>query len=95
MGNSLQQNRFSIFFSKIFRFPSISLFGLNFAMKHLSRHIVVLNFYLQFSMFLLLICGDIGVNPGPIMANVLDILHLNVRSIRKKVANLNTIVHDF
>lgn len=92
MGNSLQQNRFSIFFSEIFRFPSINRFGLNFAMKHLSRHIVFFNFYLQFSMFLLLICGDIGVNPGPIMANVLDILHLNVRSIRKKVANLNTIV---
>lgn len=55
----------------------------------------VLNFYLQFFMFLLLLCGDIEVNPGPIMANVLDILHLNIRSIRNKVAHLNTIVHDF
>lgn len=81
------------FFSKIFMFPSIGLFAL--AMKHLSRHIVVYNFYLQFFMFLLLLCGDIEVNPGPIMTNVLDILHLNIRSIRNKVANLNTIVHDF
>lgn len=46
-------------------------------------------------MFLLLLCGDIEVNPGPITINVLDILHLNIRSIRSKVANLNTIVHDF
>lgn len=74
-------------------FPSIGLFAL--AMKHLSRHIVVYNFYLQFFMFLLLLCGDIEVNPGPIMTNVLDILHLNIRSIRNQVANLNTIVHDF
>lgn len=85
-----------LFWFLIIRFPSIGLFEL--AMKHLSRHIVVLNFYLQFFMSFLLLCGDIEVNPGPInniMANVLDILHLNIRSIRNKVAHLNTIVHDF
>lgn len=56
---------------------------------------VLINFYLQFFIFILMISGDIEVNPGPMTDNVLDIIHLNIRSIRLKIAHLNTLVHDF
>ena len=57
---------------------------------------VFIKFYIQgFFTFILLLSGDIEVNPGPIINNVPDILHLNVRSIRNKIAHLNSIVHDF
>ncbi len=35
--------------------------------------------------FLLMCCGDIHPNPGPIQLNELKIIHLNVRSIRDKL----------
>ena len=56
---------------------------------------VLINFYLQLFTYILLLSGDIEVNPGSMTDNVLDILHLNVRSIRNKIAHLNTLVHDF
>lgn len=58
-------------------------------------YIVVFNFCLQYFMFLLLLCCVIEVILGPIMANVLDILHFKIPSIRNKVVHLNTILHDF
>lgn len=41
-------------------------------------------------------CGDFEPNPGPIEDNAytLDILHLNVRSIRNKIENLLYLVSD-
>lgn len=41
-------------------------------------------------------CGDVENNPGPIEDNAytLDILHLNVRSIRNKIENLLYLVSD-
>lgn len=46
---------------------------------------------------LLFLYGDIEPNPGPIEDNAytLDILHLNVRSIRNKIENLLYLVSDF
>ena len=39
--------------------------------------------------------GDVEVNPGPTFENALDIIHLNIRSIRNKLDYLNTFIHDF
>lgn len=39
-----------------------------------------------------MISGDIEVYPGPNTDNVLDIVHLNIRNIRHKIAYLNTLV---
>ena len=64
-------------------------------MKCTSHRSVYINFYLQFFTFILLACGDIEVNPGPSTENILDILHLNIRSIRHKLGYLNSFVHDF
>lgn len=38
-------------------------------------------------------CGDIEPNPGPV--HTLDVLHLNVRSIRNKIQNLLYLAPDF
>ena len=43
--------------------------------------------------FILLLSGDVEVNPGPTFENVLDIIYLNIRSIRNK--RLFTFTHDF
>lgn len=57
---------------------------------------VHINFFSQFFMFiLLLLCGDIELNPGPSIVNILNILHLNIRSIRHKLGHLNYFIHDF
>lgn len=42
-----------------------------------------------------MISGDIEVNPGPMTDNIIDIVHLNIRSIRHEIDYLNTLVHDF
>ena len=44
-----------------------------------------------------MLCGDIESNPGPIDQNVytVDILHLNVRSIRNKIENLLFLTSEF
>ena len=54
-----------------------------------------LNFFIQFYCFILLLSGDVEVNPGPTFENALDIIHLNIRSIRNKLDYLNTFIHDF
>lgn len=56
-----------------------------------------LNFFIQFYCFILLLSGDVELNPGPVYEHVLDIIHLNIRSIRYKVnlIFLNTFLHDF
>lgn len=45
--------------------------------------------------FILMISSDMEVNPGPMTDNVLDIVHLNIRSIKHKIAYRNALVHDF
>ena len=52
---------------------------------------------IQIIYILLLLCGDIESNPGPIDQNVytVDILHLNVRSIRNKIENLLFLTSEF
>ena len=42
---------------------------------------VIINFYFQFFTLILISCGDIKVNPGPTPENIIDILHLNIRSV--------------
>ena len=37
---------------------------------------------------------DIELNPCPISGSVFDIIHLNIWSIRNKIENLYTIVHE-
>jgi hypothetical protein len=54
-----------------------------------------INFYFQFSTYILLLGGDIEINLGPDITNVLDIIHLNIRSIGNKISFLNTFVHNF
>lgn len=49
---------------------------------------VLINFYLQFFKFILMISGDIEVTPGPITDNILDIVNLNIRIIRHKISHL-------
>lgn len=44
---------------------------------------------------ILLLSGDIETNPGPSAPNSLDILHLNIRSIRNKIDSLLYLVQDF
>ena len=56
---------------------------------------VEFNLVSQFLFFILLLSGDIELNPGPKYGSVLDIIHLNIRSIRNKIEDLYTIVHDF
>ena len=53
---------------------------------------VEFNFVFQFLFFILLLTGDIELNPGPKSGSVLDIIHLNIRSIRNKIKDLYTIV---
>lgn len=61
----------------------------------LSRTLEI-NFFVQFFIFnVLLLSGDIETNPGPSNAHSLDILHLNVRSIRNKIDSLQYLIHDF
>ena len=45
--------------------------------------------------FFFYIYSDIEVNPGPKPVNIIDILHLNIRSIRHKLDHLNSFIHDF
>ena len=56
---------------------------------------VEFNFVFRFLFFILLLTGDIELNPGPKSGSVLDIIHLNVRSIRNKIKDLYTIVLEF
>ena len=56
---------------------------------------VEFNFVFQFLFFILLLTGDIELNPGPKSGSVLDIIHLNIRSIRNKIKDLYTIVLEF
>ena len=64
-------------------------------MKCIEYQSVYINYYFQLFTFVLLACGDIEVNPGPSIENVLDIVHLNIRSIRHKLGYLNSFIHDF
>ena len=56
-----------------------------------------INFFIQIVYFLLLCSGDIESNPGPTINDnyVLDILHLNVRSIRNKLEDITSLFEDF
>ena len=56
---------------------------------------VEFNFVFRFLFFILLLTGDIELNPGPKSGSVLDIIHLNIRSIRNKIKDLYTIVLEF
>ena len=79
----------------IFQFFKLTYRLLTRGMAFIIQKSVYINFYLQFFTFVLLACGDIEVNPGPTTESVLDILHLNIRSIRHKLSYLNSFVHDF
>lgn len=54
--------------------------------------------YIIFSMYffalVLILSGDIETNPGPSYKSVVEIIHLNVRSIRNTIDSLNAIVSD-
>lgn len=52
-------------------------------------------FFMYFYSLVLILSGDIETNPGPTNESVVDIIHLNVRSIRNKIDSLNAIVSDF
>ena len=56
---------------------------------------VVINFYFHFFNIYFLSCGDIEVKPGPTSENIIDILHLNIRSIMHKLGLSNSLIHDF
>lgn len=64
-------------------------------MIYIGHRSVVINFYFQFFTFILLSCGDIEVNRSPTPENIIDILHLYIRSIRHKLGHLNSFIHDF
>ena len=51
--------------------------------------------FVSFCFFILLLSGDIELNPGPKYGSVLDIIHLNIRSIRNKIEDLYKIVNEF
>ena len=51
--------------------------------------------YSFFFTFILLLSGDIETNPGPSAESVLDIFHLNIRSLRNKIDSLNAIVSEY
>ena len=58
--------------------------------------VLEINFFVQLIMFLiLLISGDIESNPGPSSLQSLDILHLNIRSIRNKIDSVKHLIQDF
>ena len=40
-------------------------------------------------------CSDIKVKPDHTSENIIDILHLNIRSIRHKLGLLISLIHDF
>lgn len=82
-------------FSKMYSIFKSCVITITNAAIRIRDNAVLINFYLQFFIFILMISGDIEVNPGPMTDNVLDIIHLNIRSIRHKIAHLNTLVHDF
>lgn len=50
---------------------------------------------MYFYSLVLILSGDIEINPGPTYESVVDIIHLNVRRIRNKIDSLNAIVSDF
>lgn len=53
-------------------------------------------FHLSLSYFLLILCGDIELNPGPqSLGHSLSILHLNIRSIRTKLEYIKNKFLDF
>ena len=57
---------------------------------------ISLNLLVQFFMFsFILLSGDIETNPGPCVENSLDIVHINIRSIRNKIDSLLYLVQDF
>jgi hypothetical protein len=78
----------------LFVFPYLYIHALDFlkhifktipqCMKCISYQSVYINYYFQLFTFILLACGDIEANPGPSFENVLDIVHLNIRSIRQE-----------
>lgn len=43
----------------------------------------------------LVLSGDIETNPGPSAENSLDIMHINIKSIRNKIGSLLYLVQDF
>ena len=70
-------------------------------MNALSKSILNLEFSLVV-LFLVLSSGDVSENPGPEnsetssqTSNSLSILHLNIRSIRNKLENINKTLIDF
>ena len=56
-----------------------------------------MSYCIQVIFLLLLISGDIETNPGPCSQTqyTIDIFHLNIRSIRKKIDSLISLVTDF
>lgn len=64
--------------------------------KFLSNWSITFNFCAQIFIFcVLLLSGDIETNPGPSAENSLDIMHINIRSIRNKIDSLLYLVQDF
>ena len=60
-------------------FPELSFFVNRFVslLTCVRDNAVLINFYLQFFTFIMLLSGDIETNPGPSAESVLDIFHLN------------------
>jgi hypothetical protein len=66
--------------------------------KYKSNYNIILSYLLLFS--LLIVCGDIELNPGPqgtpvSHENTLSIFHANIRSLRNKLNYIIDIVEDF
>ena len=74
---------------------SLLLMALKRRVRFLSHLSIWLNFFVQFFMFsIILLSGDIETNPGPCVENSLDIIHINIRSIRNKIDSLLYLVQD-
>lgn len=99
MANSIEQYRAAIVFfkqfSKLYSTFKLCVILITNAAICIRNNAVLINFCLQFFIFILMISGDIEVYPGPNTDNVLDIVHLNIRNIRHTIAYLNTLVHEF
>ena len=66
--------------------------------KYKSNYNIILSYLLLFN--LLIVCGDIELNPGPqgtpvSHENTLSIFHANIRSLRNKLNYIIDIVEDF
>ena len=79
------------FFSFFKRIPTICCYWLC-RISSLATHVT---FFMHFLFFILILSGDIETNPGPSAESVLDIFHLNIRSLRNKIDSLNAIVSEF